>query len=95
MKYKAIIWDFGGVITSSPFESFNIFEKQNNFPKDLIRTVNSENSDSNAWAKFESNQISLDEFDELFLEEVQKKRIQGKRQGIGKIALWICKTKYG
>ena len=23
---KAVLWDFGGVITSSPFEAFNKFE---------------------------------------------------------------------
>ncbi len=38
MKYKAIIWDFGGVITSSPFEAFNQFEEANGLPKDIIRT---------------------------------------------------------
>ena len=43
MTYKAIIWDFGGVITSSPFEAFNNFENQNNLPLDIIRTINSEN----------------------------------------------------
>ena len=57
MNYKAIIWDFGGVITSSPFEAFNKFELSNNLPKDIIRTINSENPDDNAWAKFERNDI--------------------------------------
>ena len=47
MKYKAIIWDFGGVITSSPFEAFNQFEEANGLPKDIIRTINSENPDTN------------------------------------------------
>ena len=40
MNYKAVIWDFGGVITSSPFEAFNKFELDNNLPKDIIRTIN-------------------------------------------------------
>ena len=59
MAYKAVIWDFGGVVTSSPFEAFNNFEKDNNLPNDLIRTINSENPDTNAWAKFERNQRRL------------------------------------
>ena len=67
MNYKAIIWDFGGVITSSPFEAFNKFELSNNLPKDIIRTINSENPDDNAWAKFERNDIDLDEFDNLLI----------------------------
>ena len=40
---KAVLWDFGGVITSSPFEAFNKFELSNNLPKDIIRSINSEN----------------------------------------------------
>ena len=73
MTYKAVIWDFGGVITSSPFEAFNNFEKENNLPMDIIRTINSENSDINAWAKFERNDISVNEFDELFKNEAGNK----------------------
>ena len=81
MNYKAIIWDFGGVITSSPFEAFNKFELNNNLPKDIIRTINSENPDDNAWAKFERNDIDLDEFDNLFSIEADKKgfEISGKQ----------------
>tara|TARA_Y100000768_G_scaffold116375_1_gene85958 strand:+ start:19408 stop:20049 length:642 start_codon:yes stop_codon:yes gene_type:complete len=63
---KAVFWDFGGVITSSPFESFNKFEKLNNLPINFLRSVNATNPDGNAWAKLERNEISLYEFDELF-----------------------------
>ena len=76
MNYKAIIWDFGGVITSSPFEAFNKFELSNNLPKDIIRTINSENPDDNAWAKFERNDIDLDEFDNLFSIEADKRDLK-------------------
>ena len=66
---KAVFWDFGGVITSSPFESFNRFEKENNLPLDFLRSVNSTNPDSNAWALLERNEIDLEEFDLLFERE--------------------------
>ena len=66
---KAVFWDFGGVITSSPFEAFNNFEKDNNLPVDFIRQVNSTNPNNNAWAKLERSEVSLDEFDFLFEEE--------------------------
>ena len=66
---KAVFWDFGGVITSSPFESFNRFEKENNLPLDFLRSVNSTNPDSNAWAHLERNEINLEEFDLLFERE--------------------------
>ena len=69
---KAVFWDFGGVITTSPFESFNRFEEKNNLPKDFLRLVNSTNPDSNAWAKLERSEVNLDEFNDLFMEESGK-----------------------
>ena len=85
MKYKAIIWDFGGVITSSPFEAFNEFEEVNGLPKDIIRTINSENPDMNAWAQFESNSITIDQFDDLFLKEAKAKGFDIKGRDIIKL----------
>ena len=69
---KAVFWDFGGVITSSPFESFNKYETENNLPKDFLRLINSTNSDSNAWAKLERSEVDLDEFNDLFMDESGK-----------------------
>lgn len=66
---SAVIWDFGGVFTSSPFEAFNRFEAERGLPKDLIRRVNATNHHDNAWALFERNEIDTDRFDQLFLEE--------------------------
>ena len=85
MKYIAIIWDFGGVITSSPFEAFNQFEEANGLPKDIIRTINSENPDTNAWAKFESNSITIDVFNDLFLKEAKAKGFDIKGRDIIKL----------
>ena len=85
MKYKAIIWDFGGVITSSPFEAFNEFEEANSLPKDIIRTINSENPDMNAWAQFESNSITIDQFNDLFLKEAKAKGFDIKGRDIIKL----------
>ena len=69
---RAVFWDFGGVITTSPFDSFNIYEESQNLPKDLIRTINSTNSDNNAWAKLERSEIDQEEFDSLFEAESQQ-----------------------
>lgn len=68
---KAVLWDFGGVITTSPFEAFNRFERDNDLPQDIIRRINATNPHTNAWAKLESSQISVDEFDEAFAEEAR------------------------
>ncbi|MBJ7412276.1 MAG: HAD-IA family hydrolase [Phenylobacterium sp.] len=69
MAVEAVIWDFGGVFTTSPFEAFNRMEAERGLPKDLVRRVNSTNPDSNAWALFERNEIDAARFDTLFLEE--------------------------
>ena len=69
MTVEAVIWDFGGVFTSSPFEAFNRHEAEKGLPKDLIRRVNATDPDTNAWALFERNEIDAQGFDELFLKE--------------------------
>jgi putative hydrolase of the HAD superfamily len=66
---EAVIWDFGGVFTTSPFEAFNRYELARGIPKDLIRTVNATNPLENAWALFEQAQIDRAGFDLKFLEE--------------------------
>ncbi|MDQ2648468.1 MAG: HAD-IA family hydrolase [Actinomycetota bacterium] len=63
---RAVFFDFGGVVLSSPFEAFNEFEAARGLPKDLIRTVNATNPDTNAWAQLERRQVGFDEFCALF-----------------------------
>src|SRR5215467_4940964 len=63
---RAVLWDFGGVLTTSPFDAFNRYEAERGLPRDFIRTVNSTNAEHNAWARFESSLISPDEFDSHF-----------------------------
>lgn len=69
MPIKAVIWDFGGVLTSSPFEAFNRYERERGIPLDFIRGINATNPDTNAWAQFERSDISLDQFDRVFADE--------------------------
>jgi putative hydrolase of the HAD superfamily len=63
---RAILWDFGGVMTTSPFESFSHFERTRGLPLDFIRTINATNHTTNAWARFEASEIDLDTFDREF-----------------------------
>ncbi len=69
MSYSVVLWDFGGVITASPFDAFNRFEDEHGIPRDFIRSVNARDHETNAWAQFESSRISVGEFDELFAAE--------------------------
>jgi putative hydrolase of the HAD superfamily len=66
---EAVIWDFGGVLTSSPFEAFARFEVEHGLPTDIIRRTNAANHWENAWAKFERAEVDLDAFDSLFAAE--------------------------
>jgi putative hydrolase of the HAD superfamily len=62
----AVLWDFGGVILSSPFEAFRLYERELGLPEDFIRGLNARNPDTNAWAKMERSEVSLEEFVSLF-----------------------------
>jgi putative hydrolase of the HAD superfamily len=68
---KAVIFDFGGVITSSPFEAFARYEAARGLPANFIRTVNATNPDHNAWAQLERNEIDAAQFDAIFRAEAQ------------------------
>jgi putative hydrolase of the HAD superfamily len=72
MPVEAVIWDFGGVFTSSPFEAFNRYEAERGLPADFIRRVNATDPDHNAWALFERNEIDAARFDSLFAEESER-----------------------
>ncbi|MBV9661415.1 MAG: HAD-IA family hydrolase [Acidimicrobiales bacterium] len=63
---KAVLWDFGGVLTSSPFDAFSSYEAANGLEPGLIRRLNSTNPDTNAWARLERNQVTAAEFATLF-----------------------------
>ena len=69
MAVEAVIWDFGGVFTTSPFEAFNRYEAKRGLPKDLIRGINATNPHENAWALFERAEIDAKGFDATFAEE--------------------------
>ena len=66
---EAVLFDFGGVILSSPFEAFAAYEKEIGLPTATIRKINATDPDSNAWAQFERREVSTEEFVLLFEEE--------------------------
>ena len=68
---QAVIWDFGGVFTTSPFDAFSRYERERGLPADIIRRINSANPDTNAWAKIERAEIDAAMFDRLFEDEAK------------------------
>jgi putative hydrolase of the HAD superfamily len=79
MTITAVLWDFGGVILSSPFEAFNRYEHQLGLPRDFVRRVNAVNPDHNAWAQMERGEIDLERFAELF--EAEARALGGELSG--------------
>jgi len=83
--FDAVLWDFGGVILSSPFEAFNRYEAELGLPRDFIRRVNAVDPDHNAWARMERAEIDMDRFAELF--EAEARALGGELSGHKVISL--------
>ena len=66
MSIRAVIFDVGGVISTSPFEAFARYEADNGLPDGLLRGLNATNSDSNAWARLERSEVDLPTFAALY-----------------------------
>ena len=68
---RAVLFDLGGVVFTSPFDSFARYEHDHGLPEGFIRGLNSTNPDANAWARLERAEVSLDEFCTLFEAEAK------------------------
>ena len=77
--YQAVLWDFGGVILTSPFEAFNRYEAEAGLPRDFIRRVNAVDPHHNPWAQMERAEIDLGRFAELF--EAEARALGGELSG--------------
>ncbi len=66
---RAVLFDFGGVILSSPFEAFRRYEQEKGLPADFLRTVNARDPNGNAWAQLERGEVGVVEFCRRFEEE--------------------------
>lgn len=68
---RAVFWDFGGVILTSPFDAFARYEKAQGLPDGFLRRINATNPDTNAWARLERGEVETEAFYELFSEEAR------------------------
>ena len=71
MAVRAVIFDFGGVILTSPFEAFARYERDNGLPEGLLRRINATDPDTNAWARLERNEVDHAGFAELYEAEAR------------------------
>ena len=67
----AVGFDFGGVLSGSPFEAFARYEREQRLPEGFIRGLNATNHDDNAWARLERNELDFDAFCDAFEEEAR------------------------
>ncbi|MFZ9628964.1 MAG: HAD-IA family hydrolase [Ilumatobacteraceae bacterium] len=70
--FRAVLWDFGGVILTSPFEAFARYERDRSLPQGFLRSVNATDPDTNAWARLERSDIDAAEFDRCFADESER-----------------------
>jgi putative hydrolase of the HAD superfamily len=63
---RSVMFDFGGVLTSSPFTAFERYELEQGLPAGILRTINATDPDTNAWARFERGQLDVDGFADAF-----------------------------
>jgi putative hydrolase of the HAD superfamily len=76
---SAVLWDFGGVILTSPFEAFARYEREVGLPVGFLRSVNATNPDHNAWAKLERSEVDAAGFAALF--EAEARSLGGEVSG--------------
>jgi putative hydrolase of the HAD superfamily len=65
-RVTAVIFDLGGVLTESPMHAFAAYEAEAGLPEGLIRQLNSTDPDTNAWARFERNELDVAGFSAAF-----------------------------
>ncbi|WP_104526064.1 HAD-IA family hydrolase [Blastococcus atacamensis] len=66
MTVSAVVFDLGGVITESPMAAFAAYEREAGLPEHLIHRLNSTNPDTNAWARYERNELDVAGFSAAF-----------------------------
>ncbi|HVX18567.1 MAG TPA: HAD-IA family hydrolase [Acidimicrobiales bacterium] len=66
---RAVLFDFGGVLSTSPFVAFNRYEREHGLPADFLRRVNATNPHDNAWSRLERGEVDMDAFDARFRSE--------------------------
>jgi putative hydrolase of the HAD superfamily len=61
-KYKAVIFDLGGVVFGSPFEHFDEYERVAGLPAGCVRMIIARSSETGAWAALERGELTMPEF---------------------------------
>jgi len=68
---RAVLFDFGGVLTTSPFQAFARYEAEAGLPPGFVRGLNAANPDTNAWSRLERSEVTIAEFCRLYEDEAR------------------------
>lgn len=67
----AVVFDLGGVVTTSPLAAFTVYEREAGLPEGLVARLNTTDPHGNAWARFERSELDRDGFVEVFEAEAR------------------------
>jgi len=59
---RAVLFDFGGVILSSPIDGFRAYERRAGLPAGFLQRINTLDPNTNAWACMERGELDLATF---------------------------------
>jgi putative hydrolase of the HAD superfamily len=62
MRFRAVIFDLGGVVFPSPFEAFDTYDHGNGLAKGTMRALIRRSSEAGAWAALERGDLTMSEF---------------------------------
>lgn len=68
---RAVLFDFGGVVLSSPIDELLAYEAEVGLPAGFLQNLNKQRADDNAWARMERGELAEDEFYDLFESEAR------------------------
>jgi putative hydrolase of the HAD superfamily len=56
-EIRAVLFDFGGVVLSSPIAGFHAYEARAQLPHGFLQQLNTRDPDTNAWARMERGEL--------------------------------------
>lgn len=62
MRYRAVIFDLGGVVFPSPFEAFDAYDAQHGLDRGTVRALIRTSSEEGAWAALERGELTMPQF---------------------------------
>ena len=62
MRYRAVIFDLGGVVLPSPFDAFRAYERRRGLPHRFVSDVIVSGGEAGAWSRFERGELDSEAF---------------------------------